>query len=240
LLHPGRRFELGLPGNESTILTIDVPKNWVPSCRAGRRRGPLPTLDGSDQNMWHIEADSGRIDLHLDDPGPGRSIVEPTAWLAGSTEIDLGRTAGRARGLVNWKTDWRVELDPRNPRALEIELDRGLELLDVQGPAVQGYRTSRSGPATRLVVSFDSNLRSPTDLRFLAHAHAPSEGAWSIPGLRILNGTWTGGTSRVFLDEFHVLKECREAAGRRVFPASGDSGPLDRLEFQLESPRSAA
>ena len=37
---PGRSFALALPGNETTVLTLDVPKDWVPSCRRGRRRGP--------------------------------------------------------------------------------------------------------------------------------------------------------------------------------------------------------
>ena len=44
----------------------------------------------------------------------------------------------------------------------------------------------------------------------------------------------------MFLDEFHVMKECREKAGRLVFPSSPDSGPVDRLEFESGSPRSVA
>ena len=79
-----------------------------------------------------------------------------------------------------------------------------------------------------------------TDLRILAHAQVPSEGEWTIPGLRPLDATWTGGPTTVFLDEFHVMKECREKAGRLVFPTSPDSGPVDRLEFESGSPGSVA
>ena len=44
------------------------------------------------------------------------------------------RGVGSPGGLANWTTDWRVELDPRNLKHLEVELDPGLELIDVQGP----------------------------------------------------------------------------------------------------------
>ena len=130
-------------------------------------------------------------------------------------------TADRAGGLVNWKTEWRLELDPRNPRPLEIELDPGLELIDVQGPAVRGYQSERSG---------DRDAAG----RHAGWRHSrrrPSCGYWPTPRCRRRvngrfrdcgrsNATWTGGTTTVFLDEFHVMKECREKAGRRVFPTS--------------------
>ena len=57
----------------------------------------------------------------------------------------------------------------------------------MQGPAVRGYRTERAGTATRLVVTLDGDLKSSTELRFLAHAPVPSEGDWTIPALRPLN-----------------------------------------------------
>ena len=237
---PGRSFALELPGNETTVLTLDVPKDWVPSCRRGRRRGPSSSTAGSDQNRWEIESESGRIDVHLYQPGPGASLVETNTWVSGSRQIDLRSAADRAGSLVNWKTQWRVELDPRNPKSLHIELDPGLELIDVQGPAVRAHESERSGNATRLAVTVDGGLETSTDLRILAHAQVPSEGKWTIPGLRPFDAIWTGGTTTVFLDKFHVMKECREKAGRLVFPSSPDSGPVDRLEFESGSPRSVA
>ncbi len=82
--------------------------------------------------------------------------------------------------------------------------------------------------------------RRRSDLRILAHARAPAEGKWTIPGLLPLDAIWTGGTTTVLLDEFRVLKECREKSGRLVFPTSPESGPMDRLEFKSGSPRSVA
>ena len=237
---PGRSFALELPGNETSVLTLDLPKDWVPSCRRGRRRGPPGSTAGSDQNQWEIEPESGRIDVQLYEPSPGVSLVEASTWVSGSTQIDLRRAADRSGGLVNWKTEWRLELDPRNPRPLRIELDPGLELIDVQGTAVRGYQSERVGNRARLVVTLDSGLETLTEMRILAHAQVPVEGEWTIPGLLPLDAIWTGGTTTVYLDEFHVLKECREKAGRLVFPRSPDSGPVDRLEFKSGPPRSVA
>ena len=237
---PGRSFALELPGNETTVLILDVPKDWVPSCRRGRRRGPSTSTAGSDHNRWEIESESDRIDVHVYQPGPGASLVEANTWVSGSRQIDLRSPADRAESLVNWKTQWHVELDPRNPKSLRIELDPELELIDVEGPAVRAYESERSGNATRLAVTVDSGLETSTDLRILAHAQIPSQGEWTIPGLRPLDAIWTGGTTTVLLDKFHVVKECRERAGRLVFPSSPDSGQFDRLEFESGSPRSVA
>ncbi len=113
--HPhGRSFTLALPGDETTVLALEVPKDWIPSSRQGRRRGPRPAADPS-RNLWEIEAESGRIDLHLYDPDEqGESYVGTNPWLSSTTQIDLRGTSDRAGGLANWTTDWRVELDPRN------------------------------------------------------------------------------------------------------------------------------
>jgi len=235
----GRNFTLALPGEDTTVLGLEVPKDWVPSSRRGRRRGPLASTNAT-LNLWEIEAESGRIDVHLHDPGHGDSLVATNPWISGTTQIDLRRTTDRSRGLVNWTANWRVELDPRNPKPLEIELDPGLELIDVQGPAVRGYRSERAGAAMRLAVTLDGDLKSSTELRFLAHAQVPSEGPWTIPALRPLNATWTGGSTIVTLDEFHVLQECREKAGRRIVGGPRNSSAPTRVVFESESPRSAA
>jgi hypothetical protein len=239
--HPhGRSFTLALPGDETTVLELDVPKDWIPSSRQGRRRGPRPAADPS-RNLWEIEAESGRIDLHLYDPDEqGESYVGNDPWLTSMTQIDLRGTSERADGLANWTTDWRIELDPRNLKQIEIELDPGLELIGVQGPAVRGYRTERSGSVTRLVVTIDSDRNSSTLLRFLAHVQVPSEGPWTIPAMRPINATWTGGTTSVILDDFHVLQQCREKAGRRIYAPRQDSASGNRLEFESESPQPVA
>jgi hypothetical protein len=239
-LSHGRGFTLALPGDETTVLALEIPKDWVPSSRQGRRRGPRPADDPS-RNLWEIEAESGRIDLHLYDPGePGESHLGTNPWLFSSTQINLRGTSDRARGLANWTTDWRVELDPRNLKPMEIQLDPGLELVDVQGPAVRGYRTERSATGTRLDVTVDADRKSSVELRFLAHVQVPSEGPWTIPAMRPINASWTGGTTTVVLDDFHVVQHCTEKAGRRIFPTLDNSGLVNHLEFESESPQPVA
>ncbi len=133
-----------------------------------------------------------------------------------------------------------MELDPRNPKPLEVELDPGLELVDVEGDAVRGFRIEPRAGASRVVVTLGGELKPATEVRFLAHARVPTEGAWLIPAIRPLSATWTGGTTTVILDAFHVVAECNERSGRRLFGPEGESGPLNRLVFQAESPRSVA
>jgi hypothetical protein len=235
-----KSFTLGLPGNDTTVLTLEVPKDWAPWCRHGRRSGPLAGAAGALENVWEIEAEAGQIDVRLYEPIPGASLVETSTWISGSTQIDLRRSADRAGSLVNWRAELRLELDPRNPRPLEIDLDPGLELIDVQGPSVRGYHSERVGAVDRLKVMVDAGTKASAEIVLLAHAQVPSEGEWSVPGLRPLNATWTGGMTSLLLDELHILKECREKAGRRVYPAGPASGPADRLEFESGSPRSVA
>ena len=55
-----------------------------------------------------------------------------------------------------------------------------------------------------------------------------------------MSATWTGGTTTVILDPYHVVAECIEKAGRRVFGAGGETPGQNQLVFQAESPLSVA
>ena len=100
------------------------------------------------ESLWEIDGESGRFHIELHDP-KDNGESDPTVGGMGQRH-DGDRPPsddGARRGVVNWVTEWRLELDPRHPRHLEAELDPGLELIDVQGPAVRGYRIERPGPA---------------------------------------------------------------------------------------------
>ncbi len=228
----GKGFRLQLPAEETTSLTLDVPADWVPSSRAGRRHGPRPAPEAN-RDRWEIEAEAGRIDVHLYDPDrSGERYVAATAWISGATEVDLRRGPDRERGLANWIADYRVDLDPRNLQQLEIELDPGLELIDVRGSAARRYRARPSLSGTRVEISLEGPLSSGAELRLLAHVRVPEDGLWKIPAARPLNGVWTGGTTSVILDDLHVLESCRELGGRRVFPLLGGQAGSTRLDFE--------
>jgi hypothetical protein len=233
----GRGFTLGLPSDETTVLELDLPKGWIASSQRGIRRRPN-AAEAPERALWEIDGESGRFDVELRDPkSQGEMTLRSGAWVSGTTEVDLRRTTGRAGELVNWITEWRVELDPRHPRQLEAKLDPGLELIDVQGPAVRGYRIDRTGPATRVTVALDGES-SAASVRFLAHDPVRPEGTWRIPAMQPVDATWTRGRTTVILDELHVVRECLEESGRLVAPGRTEAPGVNRLTFEAESPRS--
>jgi hypothetical protein len=236
----GRGMVLLLPGNETTVLSLEVPGDWVPTSRRGIRRGPRPA-PGGENSLWEIESESGQIDLHLYQASDqGDSSVDAASWLTSTTQIDLRESASRSAGLANWVTVCSIELDHRNPRPLDVELDPGLELIDIEGSSVRGYHTRQPAPGAPLEVTLDLESETSATVRFLAHAQVPAEGPWKIPAMRPLNARWTGGKTEVILDAFRVLEECRETSGRRVFPSRIEAGAGDRLVFEAVFPRSVA
>jgi hypothetical protein len=238
-LSRARGFSLGLPSVETTVLELELPRGWTTSSRQGIRRGPLPAAEPS-SSLWEIDGESGRFEVEIRDASDrDRSGAGSGAWVSCTTEVDLRRKADPADALRNWSADCRLELDPRHARRLEVELDPGLELIDVGGEAVRGYRTEHPATGTRVVVTIAEGVRSTT-LHFVAHARVPSEGAWRIPALRPLDATWTGGRTTVIVDPLRAVSECRERAGRLVPPGRGNAAAANRLAFEAEAPRSVA
>ena len=235
----GRGFALGLPAVNTTVLELEIPTGWTAASRRGVRRGPVPTDDPA-TSLWEIDGEAGRFDLVVRDPSNvGSPGTGPGAWMSTTTELDLRRSPDPAGSMVNWTADCRIELGARHAGRIVAELDSGLELIDVQGEAVQGYHAERPGGATRVTVAIAEAVRT-TRLRLLAHASVPSEGAWAIPAVRPLDAIWTGGRTTVILGERQVVSECRERAGRLVPPAPGEAVAADRLAFEAASPQSVA
>jgi hypothetical protein len=235
----GRGCVLSLPGVETTFLELELPQGWTPVSRRGRRSGPAPAAS-SECRRWEIWAEAGQIDVRVCDPVDGEFFVESIPRLSTATRVDLRATAARDRDIVNWSADWSIELDPRNPFRLEAALDPGLELIDVKGPSVRGYRTEQESGVTRVEVVLDGSLNRSTTVQFLGQAPVPIEGSWSIPAARPLNAVWTGGTTTVVLDPRRAVGECIEKSGRRVSPSSAGAGLQDQLVFESESPASVA
>ena len=235
----GRGCILSLPGVETTFLELELPTGWVPECRRGRRFGPRPA-ESAGLGRWEICAEAGQIDIRVCDPGHREFFVGSSPWLSTATRIDLRATSAPDRGLVNWTSDWSVELDPRNPIRLEAELDPGLELIDVKGPSVRGYHSLRKGGATHVEVALDGGLTRSTSVQFLGRAPIPIEGSWSIPAVRPLNAAWTGGTTTVVLGTRRVVAECIEKSGRRVRASGAAAGLVEQLVFESKLPGSVA
>ena len=86
----GRSFALGLPGDESSELSLELPAGWVPVGQSGYRQGPFPTA-GSDLVTWRFHGSPGRVNLQLlDSRAPQSSSGESLLWVSGPTQITLG------------------------------------------------------------------------------------------------------------------------------------------------------
>ncbi len=238
-LSRGRGFALGLPAVDTTVLELELPEGWSASSQRGVRRGPIPTGDPG-WSLWELDGEGGRFDVELSEATDrGKSGANLGAWLSASTEVDIRQRPGRSASMANWTSECRLELDPRHAARLEAELDPGLELIDVRGNALRGYRIDRPGESTRVVISIAEGVRATT-LRLMAHATVPTEGTWRIPAFHPVDAIWTGGRTTVLLDESHAVRGYRERAGRLVPSARGDDGPDDRLAFESRAPKSVA
>ena len=206
----GKAFSLALPELEISSIALDVPSELVPEGSSGTWIGPDPgsTIGHS---TWRLPAASGRVALRLRDRSEdGQSTGSPRLWLEGPTRIDLNASP------ANWRADWTLEESPGAPRRLTIELDPGLELIDVAGPKVASFRVEPGVTPTRVVVRLEGDGQEPSPLTIRAIAHAPADGAWPIPSARPIDAVWTGGRTTVRLDPSRVLRDCVEKSGRRV------------------------
>ena len=177
----GRRFELGLPGDETTVLSLDVPAGLIPLGPRGYRQGPLPSsLTG--HQLWRFHGSIGLADLQLQDSRGDGVQGGATVWVSGPTKIDLGSPGERDAKLGNWRTDWSVQLDPRGVNQLVAVLDPGLELIGVSGPDVKSFQTRPDDAATRVVVTFSGSAVTTTKVEFEAHTRAPLEGSMASTG----------------------------------------------------------
>jgi hypothetical protein len=134
--------------------------------------------------------------------------------------------------------DWTVDTAP-GPRTLNLELDPGLELIDVAGPAVASYHAEATGATTRVMVRLEVDDAPPT-VSIRALTRVPAEGTWTVPSARPLDAVWTGGLTAITLDAGRVLEECRERAGRRIAPSTGAASDPRVLVFEASEPRPVA
>ena len=231
-----RLLALELPAEPTTELQIEIPAAWSARCRKGVLQGPGKS-DREGFALWRVDGEREGIDLRLYLGDSGDPLAASRPWVESTTELDLRPPAGPGAGLANWTTTWSVELDPNNPSTLEALLDPRLELLELAGPAVRGYRASRTPKGTLV----QATLGGPTArIRFSASAAVPASGSWPIPTIRPLHAVWTGGTTTVLVDESSRSVSCRLTSGRRIHPSVNDSGRGDRLAFETDSPESAA
>ncbi len=228
----GRTFALGLPTLTPSTLVLDLPTHLVPTGPTGTRQGPTPAESSSGRQLWQFDGAAGSIDLRLRDG----AAPATAAWVSGRTSLELDEAT------ASWKADWTVTPgSPDGPRGLTVQLDPGLEPIDVNGPAVASFRVEPSPPdGPRLVIA----LRSvPALLTIRARVSAPALGRWTIPAARPLDALWTGGTTTLRLGPSRALDGCRDLAGRRIPPpaaATADPPAPGGLVLAFDAARPAA
>ena len=180
----GLNFALGLPGDETTELSLELPAGWIPVAPQGLREGPLSSARAGFQT-WHFHGRLETTNLRLLD---GRRALnpgeEPLIWVSGPSRIVVGSSENRAGQFANWTTDWAVQTDRRGLIRFTTELGAGLEFIAVSGPNVKEYQAERAGETTRVRVSLAGNNQLPVAVHFEAHARVPLEGRWSVPAMR--------------------------------------------------------
>ena len=160
-------------------------------------------------------------------------------WIDSKILIDASASPSQ------WRADWMVDPGTQGPRLLSLELDMGLDLIDVTGPGVASYRSEpiAAEPAssgTRVTVRFDESVAGPTPVTIRAICRMPDEGVWTIPSARPSGAIWSGGRTVLKLGSGQVVSAVRERSGRQVNPrdeergdASGRGGLV--LAFQAAS-----
>ena len=222
----GLAFALALPELDVSGLVLDLPGGLVPEAAGGPTIGPEPGPSPG-RSTWRLEAARGRIDLRLRDASPAASRPgSPRLWLEGRTTVDLNASP------VNWKADWTLDESPGSPQSLTIDLDAGLELVDVEGPRVASFRSEPAGPGSRVAIRLGGEGSGSSPLTIRAICQVPPEGTWPIPSARARDATWTGGRTTVRFDPSRVFQSCLERSGRRVPPRSGDQGESPLLVFE--------
>lgn len=237
----GRRFELALPGDATSTLTLDAPRGWEPSGPPGRRLGPFPGAD-ADRETWRFHGRMGRLDLRLANLAEKReSENPPRVWVSGPTRIDLGVDADSMASPANWTTEWTIQADDAELREFSAILDPGLELLSVDGSNVQAFRLDPDPSSRRVTVVLAGPARASSVVRFRARAHVPAEGTWSAPAIQPERpAVWTGGTTSIKLDESLVVRDCQERDGRRIPSPSNDRKAAAEFVFEAVAPGSVA
>ena len=226
----GRAFALRLPTAGIATLTLDLPTGIVPIARSHNAAPGLPVATpGGETTRWAFAGASGVFPIELRAEATA-GAVGAGLWVGGATRIDL------TEPVANWQADWQVErLDAPGPTTCAIDLDAGLELVDVAGPAVDGHRLVGPGRVEVTLRGPSRAASGPTALRLRGHVRPPLEGAWAIPSARPGGAGWLGGRTSVRLDPGRIVTGWVERSGRRVVPRASDGPPTPTLVFEADA-----
>ena len=203
----GRYFQLRLPEADLASIDLDIPATSSLSARSESWKGPLATAESQRRYYQYrgpISADPFELKIYENALAPPRTPL----WIGGATRISL------VDARASWEGSWSVDPGDSRLRPLQIDLDPDLDVLAVSGPAVDNY-TIADLPAGshRLTVRFLEAQEGPTNLVIRGLASAPGEGRWKIPGVRLNDAAWIGGTTIVRVGPSRILESDKALAG---------------------------
>ena len=171
----GFKVQLGLPDCEVSDLSLDLPSGWVPEGRTGLRETPSASGPPG-RSSWTFLGQGGAYELRLArSEGQGEEPDAARLWCGGPTRVDV------AESTANWTLEWSLSGGVWAPRQLAIDLDPGLDLIEVAGTAVEEYRSepvpapgTPDGKATRVTVRLRGHSAA-------GRAAAPVPGLFPLP-----------------------------------------------------------
>jgi hypothetical protein len=231
----GTIFSLGLPRVEISSLRLDLPAGMIPEGSGGIRQGPVAS-ERKGRQFWRFDGAPGLMDLRL--RNSGRIESRSRNWIGGDTTIELGES------VANWRGEWTMDLGVGSERRLFLDLDPGLELLDVEGPAIVGFRTEPLGERSRLTMQLSEDAPASSPITLRAIARLPDVGTWSVPTMRPLEAVWTGGRTSVRVGKSRTIEACKARGGIPVDASAEEKTARSPdelwLDFETTGPRSVA
>ncbi|MFO0910253.1 MAG: hypothetical protein U0794_18235 [Isosphaeraceae bacterium] len=241
---PGWVVLLALPETEVSELTLDLPSGLEPEAQSLQRAGPLsPAKPG--RSLWTFVGKGGPSELRLlnrtKPPDPSRS---PSLWYRSSTRFDVGESAAVAT------SEFLLSAGSWSARELVIELDPGLDLIEVNGPRVEDVQTESvvvpGGEAARPRIVARVRLRprvaseteeaATTSVTVRAMTSLPDAGRWLVPSFRAVNAVWTGGTTRLSFAASRVVRRVEELAGVQSPNHTPETESKRTLVFEDQAP----
>lgn len=232
----GDRIELGLGRTEVASWAFDVPEGMRAELEGGLEC-PAAGEHGAGRAAFRFDGAAPEAPLAVR-IGPGAAPAS-RFWIRGDSEFEL------TDGPAAWRAAWTVERGEFAPAELVLTPDEGLEVSDVRGPDVLGFRlAAEPGRGRRLVVRLRRGGAVESSIELRGMTRPPPRGAWRVPAAVPEGAIWTGGrtTIRVRTPSRRV-EAVRELAGQAVAAGPGDEAIGERgalLNFEATGPGSVA
>jgi hypothetical protein len=223
---PGRQFKFAVPPSLSCELALDLPRGLIPADPSALVSGPTnaPRPELQRWSMRWSPADTVRCLLLKE--GGSRQLA-PLVVYRRDMEIDVAEESAELLA----RFDLFVAHQPIH--RLEFECSTELTLVGWTGLKVHDFQ-ERDG---HIFLDLAEPLAGSAQLTMRAIGPGPSDGRWKLPRFEIVEGYWTGGTTRLQPAPGLNLYGPQVTAGRVVaVHGSGGNRPALTIEHEAADP----